>query len=799
MLAIPLALLALSLPDEPVRGIYGGAPTDVLDGSRPLSDYGVNAIWFGSDGLNAESIATLKKQGARVFAEFNTLHAAEYLEEHPDAAPVGPDGKSAPPPDGWQGVCPTHPGYRAARMAAFRRALSEFEIDGVWLDYHHAHASWEQAEPNLPDTCFCVRCLAMFDERTGLRLSSLPPRIAAHEILEHLRDRWVAFRCAILTDWVREFDAIRDEARPTALLGVFHCPWSDTDRDNALRNKLFIDLKAWKPHVDVYSPMPYHARFGHADDVEWIARQTTWLGQFLDLKGTPDEATRIWPIVQLSDWGESVVPADVPRILKLGAQRPATGVMVFNWGSLHAERAKIDAMTRTYREMAATTQPTDQGPRTTDIAPIPDALRASLSLDPDFYRKHIVVYGFPIVSSERVSDFALREAADILRRMMAGNPGLLTEMARNQVRLVIMAHDEYTTDVPEQRGMKPKVYWDRRARGLGGSPDDPLVSCAEENLLHYPNDPYGTESITIHEFAHSIHLNGLRTADPTFNGRLEAAFEAAKAAGLWKNTYALTDPSEYFAEGVQSWFDTNRQNDAQHNHVDIEELKEYDPALAALCAEVFGENDWRYRRIPDRDPAERAHLEGYDPGAAPTFRWREEPVPDRPRVQIETDLGEIELELDAARAPTTVKNFLDHAHRGLYADGAFFRTVHAENQPDSPVKIAVIQARANPEREKEFNAPIRLERTRDTGLKHFDGTVSMARDGPDTAQADIFLCVGDQPELDFGGRRNPDGQGFAAFGRVVRGMDVVRSIHAAPADGQALTPPIRIQRVIRLN
>jgi peptidyl-prolyl cis-trans isomerase A (cyclophilin A) len=88
-----------------------------------------------------------------------------------------------------------------------------------------------------------------------------------------------------------------------------------------------------------------------------------------------------------------------------------------------------------------------------------------------------------------------------------------------------------------------------------------------------------------------------------------------------------------------------------------------------------------------------------------------------------------------------------------------------------------------------------LERTSVTGLRHLDGTLSMARDGPDTATSDFFICIGDQPSLDFGGKRNPDGQGFAAFGHVVGGMDVVRRIQAAPADGQSLTPPVRIRSI----
>ena len=120
-----------------------------------------------------------------------------------------------------------------------------------------------------------------------------------------------------------------------------------------------------------------------------------------------------------------------------------------------------------------------------------------------------------------------------------------------------------------------------------------------------------------------------------------------------------------------------------------------------------------------------------------------------------------------------------------------------DNQREKPVKIAVIQGAANGGRKAEFFPAIPLERTSKTGLAHKDGVISMARDGPDTATDEFFICVGDQPELDFGGKRNPDGQGFAAFGRVVRGMDVVRRIQEAPAQGETLRPPISIQRVRR--
>lgn len=164
-------------------------------------------------------------------------------------------------------------------------------------------------------------------------------------------------------------------------------------------------------------------------------------------------------------------------------------------------------------------------------------------------------------------------------------------------------------------------------------------------------------------------------------------------------------------------------------------------------------------------------------------------------VLIETALGEIEVSVDTGHAPVTAKNFLAYVDAGAYDGGVFHRTVKMDNQPANRIRIEVIQAGARPD--AKALAPILLERTSKTGLRHVDGAVSMARDGPDTATADFFICIGDQPPLDFGGMRNPDGQGFAAFGKVTRGMDVVRRIQAAPAEGQKLAPAVRIVRVRR--
>jgi peptidyl-prolyl cis-trans isomerase A (cyclophilin A) len=175
------------------------------------------------------------------------------------------------------------------------------------------------------------------------------------------------------------------------------------------------------------------------------------------------------------------------------------------------------------------------------------------------------------------------------------------------------------------------------------------------------------------------------------------------------------------------------------------------------------------------------------------------------RVLVQTELGDIMIDVDTVRAPITAANFLKYVDAGHYNGGVWHRTVKMDNQPESDVKIEVIQAGVNPDLAKSGFPAIALERTNVTGILHKDGVVSMARGAPDSATSGWFICINDQPSLDFGGKRNPDGQGFGAFGRVVSGMDVVRKIQQAPssadrtsnAAAQRLTPPIKISKVAR--
>lgn len=166
-------------------------------------------------------------------------------------------------------------------------------------------------------------------------------------------------------------------------------------------------------------------------------------------------------------------------------------------------------------------------------------------------------------------------------------------------------------------------------------------------------------------------------------------------------------------------------------------------------------------------------------------------------VVIETEVGNIEIELFTEKAPITVQNFLKYVDGNFYKNSEFYRTVTMDNQPDNEIRIEVIQGGIF--QDKEIFPSIKHETTNITGIKHLDGTISMARSNPGTATDDFFICIGDQPELDFNGKRNPDGQGFAAFGKVTKGMDVVKKIHMSYVEGQYLNPRITIRSILRIK
>jgi hypothetical protein len=220
---------------------------------------------------------------------------------------------------------------------------------------------------------------------------------------------------------------------------------------------------------------------------------------------------------------------------------------------------------------------------------------ADLNLDP-FYKKYIDANGFPVISSWRVPGEALIKAHDIIVYMTENLPqNVVDKMREVGVRIGVMARYEGTTDIPEHKHLvnDTSINWDVRARGLGGTIEDPLTTCAEENLLCYQIDKYHAEDILIHEFGHTIHLVGILGTDSTINGRLQESLDKAISEGKWDNTYAATNIAEYWAEGVQSWFNVNAEvpePDGKHNFVNTrDELKVYDPSLYAILKEYLPE------------------------------------------------------------------------------------------------------------------------------------------------------------------------------------------------------------------
>lgn len=229
------------------------------------------------------------------------------------------------------------------------------------------------------------------------------------------------------------------------------------------------------------------------------------------------------------------------------------------------------------------------------VTPVP----ASLGLS-TFYKKYLDASSIPVVSSQKVPDAALIQARNIvnlqLEKIIEKRPEILAMMKQNKLRVAVMAETELTTAIPEHSDLYkvfPGTDWDTRARGLGATIQRPAISCAEENLLCYNTDRYLGEDILIHEFAHSIHIMGINYIDKGFEQELMSIYKDALAKGLWANTYAASNHNEYWAEGVQSWYDQNVQAipaNGIHNEINSRaELKVYDPKLYELISRYFNE------------------------------------------------------------------------------------------------------------------------------------------------------------------------------------------------------------------
>ena len=254
----------------------------------------------------------------------------------------------------------------------------------------------------------------------------------------------------------------------------------------------------------------------------------------------------------------------------------------------------------------------------TGVRPVDETIRKRFKHKSDFYKKVVDAGGLLILSSEKVDDRALLEVRYLIDGVLRGRDDIRAAMVKSGLRIGVMDYAEFTTDIPEHSKLSP--WWNKRARGLGGNP----VTCAEENVLNYKGDPYVGENIFIHEFAHAIQHSGIGRLDGEFKTKLRKLYEQTKAGGRFSG-YCMQNPGEFWAEGVQSWFDCNRREiilKAGKERINIrtrELLVEHMAEFAALLREVFGDNDWRYTTTDKR--TDLPHLKGYDREQAPTFTW----------------------------------------------------------------------------------------------------------------------------------------------------------------------------------
>ncbi len=267
--------------------------------------------------------------------------------------------------------------------------------------------------------------------------------------------------------------------------------------------------------------------------------------------------------------------------------------------------------------------------------PPPPAVREFFDLDP-FYQQWINVEGFPVLGSEKVSPYALKETAWLTWQMVGDRRDLINAFVQKKVHFVIMAHNEVLSDIPE---FSPNhvdfLVYDIRGEGGRAVVGHPTPTTGEENVLRDSSLSRGYSTL-IHELAHVAHLFGLKVVDPTFDDRLKRAYDRAIANGLWQGTYAASNSEEYWAEGTHAWF--YPQGGGSFTGDTRQELKTYDPPLASLLTEVYDDSNWQYTPLGER--THLPHLQGFNPQDAPTFQPSQELVETYKKFRNPNSAGE---------------------------------------------------------------------------------------------------------------------------------------------------------------
>lgn len=327
-----------------IRGVYGN-PKPLWEKGHTLKALGVNSVFVHSGALTHEMVNRAKSEGSLVFAEFATLNGKNYVNEHPEAWAINEKGEKVKAASWFMGVCPTEVGFRNYRMNQLRQLLTAFELDGVWMDYVHWHAQFEDPEPILPETCFSDSCLMTFSEDFEIQLPEGTTSKKAQWILKNKEKEWREWRCQVIASWAKEIKSILTQIRPNALLGLYHCPWTDAEFNHARRRILGLDYNLLKQTVDVFSPMVYHGRMERKPT--WVADNVAWLCDRLTIEN--DAYPKVWPIVQAHNDPHIISAKEFSTVLKGGLTSQSSGVMMFTTNAVAEDRQKTEVMRNLYR------------------------------------------------------------------------------------------------------------------------------------------------------------------------------------------------------------------------------------------------------------------------------------------------------------------------------------------------------------------------------------------------------------------------------------------------------------------
>jgi hypothetical protein len=330
-----------------IRGVYGN-PAPLWEKGFELPELGVNAIFVHGGSINQEMIDRARSEGLKVFAEFATLNGKNYVDQYPEAWAINEKGERVEAAGWFMGVCPTEPGFRKYRYDQLRDLLTKFDLDGIWMDYVHWHAQFEEPEPILTETCFCDHCLSAYSEDTGTELPEGSTPEKASWILDNQDASWRDWRCRVIHEWAIDMKSIVNEIRPEALLGLYHCPWDDQEFDGARYRILGLDYDLLKETVDVFSPMVYHGRMGRAP--EWVEENILWFCNRVDIK--PNTYPKVWTIVQAYDDPKVISTEEFETVLRGGLAGVASGVMMFTTHAVAQDEGKIETMKQVYLQLS---------------------------------------------------------------------------------------------------------------------------------------------------------------------------------------------------------------------------------------------------------------------------------------------------------------------------------------------------------------------------------------------------------------------------------------------------------------